>query len=475
MENNTKILIGAGALAIAYYLYNERKAAMSPVVTTPMSPVVTTPMSPVVTTPMSPVVTTPVSPVVTTPVSPVATTPVSPVATTLVKVSPEPYVEDSIAKAKAREAIAAQIAADEAAAVAAQIEIDRLAQKAYDEENARQEAMRLANQKAYQAMLQAEADRKAAENKIIADRQKAIDEAAAAEAARQKAMNDLMYNCPEGFEFYEYRCLPTNIIVEEKANRGEGLILRDFQNNTTKLVQTCPAEYVKQGINCIPRYSLSPQELQMMAMQDAGMVQTSDGQWYLDAKSAAAAQSLIDTYNSTRYSKPAYSSRQSSINDAICSIDRNGIINNPYSSSTNGMSLRQYIGQYKVTAGELSIARASCPNSIYSSGQIAGGGTDDNALGYKDYQSYQSSIFNDKKTAVEPDTKPCEVTYHDCTRNPRRETIQIPIYADCYDYQQAKPPCAPQNNEPPFGYNPFDDGSIAMKQNPNYGGGGFAY
>jgi hypothetical protein len=395
MENNTKILIGAGALAVAYYMYNVKKAAeaVSTTMKTPVSPVVTTPMSPVATTPLSPVATNPLSPVATTPV---ATTPVSPVVTIPYESPIGDMSGSGISAAKKAAEIAAQIAADEAAAVAAQIEIDRLAQKAYDEENARQEAMRLANQKAYQAMLQAEADRKAAENKIIADRQKAIDEAAAAEAARQKAMNDLMYNCPEGFEFYEYRCLPTYIIVEEKANRGEGLILRDFQNNTTKLVQTCPSDYVKQGINCIPRYSLSPQQLQVLAMEESGMVQTSDGQWYLDAKSAAAAQSIIDT-QTTQYGSRAYSARQSSVNDAICSVNREGYINNPYSSATNGMSVSQYIGQFRVTADELGIARASCPNSVYSSNLIFGGRADDETLGYKDYQY---SVVNDNTNPI---------------------------------------------------------------------------
>jgi hypothetical protein len=206
----------------------------------------------------------------------------------------------------------------------------------------------------------------------------------AEEAARQKAMNEFMYPpCPDGFERYQSNCMPTYLIVEEKAKRGEGLILRDYQNNTTTLVQTCPNEYVKQGINCMPRYSLSPQQLQVLDMIEAGMVQTSDGQWYTNALAAVKAQAIIDTYNSNRNSIPAYSARQSSINDAICSIDRNGYINNPYSSVTNGMSLSQYIGQYQVTANELSIARASCPNSVYSSGYIAGGRTDDNSLGYK--------------------------------------------------------------------------------------------
>jgi len=394
MENSTKILIGAGALAIAYYLYNERKSAMSPVVITPtspnLSPVVTTPMSPitspVVTTPMSPVTTTPVSPVFTTPVSPVATTPISPVVTTLVKVSPDPYFNDSAAKAKA---IAAQIAADEAAAIAAQIEIDRLAEQQYrDEEAARNKANELAWQTYLAEAAAQAAANKAAEDKIIADRQKAIDE----EAARQKAMNDLMYKCPEGLEFYEYRCMPTSIIVEEKANRGEGLILRDFQNNKTTLVQTCPSDYVKQGINCIPRYSLSPQQLQVMAMEEAGMVQTSDGQWYLDAKSAAAAQALIDA-QSTQYSSRVYSERQKNINNAICSVDKDGFINNP-NSIANGSTLFNYVNKFRVTAGELGIARASCPNSIYSSGQIAGGRADDNALGYKAVNDNTNPITN---------------------------------------------------------------------------------
>jgi hypothetical protein len=184
--------------------------------------------------------------------------------------------------------------------------------------------------------------------------------------------------------------MPTYVIVEDKAKRGEGLVLRDYQNNKTTLVQTCPNEYVKQGINCIPRSSLSPQQLQVISMEEAGMVQTSDGQWYTNALAAAKAQAIIDTRGGMSYDaygrpvqNSTYSARQSSINDAICSIDRNGYINNPYSSATNGMSLSKYIGQYEVTANELSIARASCPNSVYSSGYIAGGRTDDYALGYK--------------------------------------------------------------------------------------------
>jgi hypothetical protein len=374
MEKNTKILIGASALALAYYLYNASKAAAA------ISPIGAT----------LPPITTPASPLATTPMSPSLKDAIKELGLP-VKVSPYPIGDMSgvydgagtgvnRAKDKAREeAIAAKIAADEAAALAAQEEADRLTEMlAYEEENARQEAMRLANQKAYQEMLRLEAIKNT-------KREWEKEEADRIEAERQKAMNAFMYpTCPEGFEFYQNNCMPTYIIVEEKAKRGEGLILRDFKNNKTTLVQTCPAEYVKQGINCIPRYSLSPQELQVIAMQDAGMVQTSDGQWYLDAKSAAAAQAIIDA-QTTQYGSRAYSDRQKSINDAICSITTSGVINNPYSSATNGMSLRQYVGQFKVTASELSIARASCPNSVYSSGYIAGGRTDDNALGYKGY------------------------------------------------------------------------------------------
>ena len=426
MEKETKILIGASALALAYYLYNASKAAA-------VTPIGTMPM-------LMPPITTPVSPMVTIPVIPMVTTPV--------KVSPaEPNYDDSISKAKAKEAIAAKIAADEADTKAAQVEIDKLAQEQYIQ-NLRDadEARNKANQLAYQTYLaevaaQAAVD-KAAEDKIIADRQKSIDKAAADAAAREKAMNAFLYpTCPDGFVWEQYQCQPTYIVQErkvtEQANRGEGLILRDMYKGGVSLVQSCPAEYVKQGIYCIPRYSLSPQELQVMAMQDAGMVQTSDGQWYLDAKSAASAQSIIDATKSI----PKYSARQLSINDAICSITTAGVVNNPYSSATNGMSLTQYIGQYKVTAGELNIARASCPNSVYSSGRIAGGGTDDNALGYKEYLS--PIVDTSTKTAVEPSTKPCELVYSNCGLPSRYETIQIPWNADCSTYQPARPQCAP--------------------------------
>jgi hypothetical protein len=469
MEKETKILIGAGALVLAYYLYNASKASAS------VSSNVKTPVSPVVTTP-SPLVTTPTSPVTSIKVPDVelgsgfekaiakatekeiaaqnAADEASSIATIIAAdnsadkgaiiaaqnaadkaaaelaqisadkgaaISAQIVADNAASKAaylatqtgdndafkadaiaaqiaaeKAAEiaakaaAIAAQNAADEAATLAAQIERDKLAAeiKAYEEENARQDAMRLANQLAYQAMLQAEAERIAtARQKEIDDAAAAVAAAAAEEAARQKAMNDLMYKCPEGLEYFQYGCMPTNMIVEIKAQRGEGLILRDFKNNTTTLVQTCPSEYIKQDINCIPRYSFSPQELMRLDMIEAGMVQTSDGQWYSDAKSAAAAQAIIDSYRNTGPPPSAqspYSERQKSINDAICSVDVYGFINNPNSSS-NGMSLSQYIGQFKVTVNELRTARISCPNSIYSSGRIYGGTPDDYALGYQGY------------------------------------------------------------------------------------------
>jgi hypothetical protein len=384
MEKNTKILIGVGLLAAAYYFYKKNKD--SEVISSIDTKIpLDMPTSSISTSPIASVSTIPVSPVSTIPASPIATTvtPVTPIVTTPITVLPQTSPASPIAPD-----ILAQIQAYEAKRKAAKDEIDRIAEmEAYEEENARQEVMRLANEKAYQKYLDElaaqDAANKAAEDKIIAARQKAIDEADDAEAARQKAMNAFMY-CQEGFEWYQNQCTPSYIVQEikvtEQANRGEGLILRDMYRNDPQitLVKTCPSEYVKEGINCIPRSSLSQQELQVIAMKEAGMVQTSDGQWYLDANSAAAAQAIINALKV----KPIYSARQSSINEAICSVNRDGNINNP-NSSTFGMSLSQYIGQFKVTAAELGIARASCPDSVYSSNLILGGRADDNALGYK--------------------------------------------------------------------------------------------
>jgi hypothetical protein len=351
MDKNTKILIGAGTLAFAYYLYNASKASA--------------PVSTPIKTPVIPLATTPQSQVVATPVSQVATTPMSEI----------PPIGNDITGEKII-----------AAKKAAQDEIDRLAQiKAYEEENARQEAIRLADQKAYEEEnARLEAKRLADEKAYLAELEKKRLEAEADEAARQKAMNAFMYpTCPDGFEWYQNQCLPTYVKVEEQAKKGEGLVLRDYVKNTTTLVQACPSDYIKQGINCIPRYSLSPQQLQVISMEEAGMVQTSDGQWYTSAEAAAIAQAKIDTYNSTQNSTQKYTPRQSNINIAICSIGRDGYINNPDSRSTNGMSLGKYIGEFKVTATELGIARASCPNSVYSSNLIFGGRADDETLGYK--------------------------------------------------------------------------------------------
>ena len=51
-----------------------------------------------------------------------------------------------------------------------------------------------------------------------------------------------------------------------------------------------------------------------------------------------------------------------------------------------------------------------------------------------------------KKTAVEL-TKECVQVGYDCTTN-TYNTIQIPIDADCNDYQPAMPPCAPRGGGP---------------------------
>jgi hypothetical protein len=341
MGKNTNILIGAGALAVVYYLYNASKSSAS------VSPNGAT-LPPISTIPNKLVDTTPVR-IVPEPPYPVKVPP-QPDYTPLPIRTPPPPDRPDYEKQFLEKREYDRIESEKAAELAVLAEI-----KAYEEENALQQAKNIANQKAYEA---------------------------SEEFLRQKAMNTFMYpTCPDGFEFYQNNCMPTYLIVEEKAKKGEGLVLRDFKSNTTTLVQTCPSEYVKQGINCIPRYSLSPQALQVLAMEESGMVQTSDGQWYTNAASAAAAQAIIDA-QATQYGGRGYSDRQNSINEAICSVNRDGYINNP-NSSTNGMSLSQYIGQFKVTANELGIARASCPNSVYSSNLIAGGRTDDNALGYK--------------------------------------------------------------------------------------------
>lgn len=49
---------------------------------------------------------------------------------------------------------------------------------------------------------------------------------------------------------------------------------------------------------------------------------------------------------------------------------------------------------------------------------------------------------NDKKLSVEPPMKDCVQVGYDCTKN-TYNTIQIPIYGDCNEYQPAMPSCAP--------------------------------
>jgi hypothetical protein len=349
MGKNTNILIGAGALAVVYYLYNASKASAS------VSPNGGT-------------------------LPPISTNPPPP------DYKPLPIREQLPPATK--DCVVGTYNCVTTRYETIQIPIDADC-SLYQPENPpcleREDYNKVFFEKRELDRIEAEkaAELAKAELERLAREQAESDRIAAAEAERQKAMNAFMYpTCPDGFEFYQNNCMPTYLIVEEKAKKGEGLVLRDFKSNTTTLVQTCPDEYVKQGINCIPRYSLSPQALQVLAMEESGMVQTSDGQWYTNAAAAATAQALIDA-QTTQYSSRAYSARQKSINDAICSIDRDGFINNPYSTYTNGMSLNQYIGEFKVLAGELGIARATCPNSPFSIGSIAGGRPDDMTLGYK--------------------------------------------------------------------------------------------
>ena len=53
-------------------------------------------------------------------------------------------------------------------------------------------------------------------------------------------------------------------------------------------------------------------------------------------------------------------------------------------------------------------------------------------------------------TAPVRQTKDCVVSTFNCVST-TKETIQIPLDANCMDYQPAKPQCAPRNQEiPPF-------------------------
>jgi hypothetical protein len=394
MEKNTKILIGAGALALAYYLYNSSKAAAA------VTPITTTPIAPIATTPM---VTTPVGQVIMDHAQPdsLFIQGIGDIQGVGEKIDYTAQIAAADAAAKAAQAeidrlAQVQAAADKAAAdKAAQAELDRLAMvKAQQDESARQQAIMEAQNKAnYEAYLKSQADaaakleeQRTAAAKIIAD-QAAADAAAkaAADKAAADALSHFVYGppaCPDKYEWYNGSCMPSYMVQQMKvtaqANNGEGYIFHDYSNNTTTLVKTCPSGYLNVDINCVAASSMSPQELQTISMKNAGMIQTSDGQWYKDAATAAAAQAIIDASKIA----PIYSDRQKNINAAICSVDTSGFIRQP-NSSVGGMSLSNYIGQYKVTASELGIARASCPSSVYSSGRIAGGMTNDEALGYK--------------------------------------------------------------------------------------------
>lgn len=532
MEKNTKILIGASALAVAYYLYNASKAAaaITQIGKTPMPPITTSNTTPVVTTPVvtNPVVTTPVitTPVVTNPIY--TTHPdtnsvfmpnwvTNPIVTSTINgnlMDDRPIGVSTPPADVIAAQIAAQIAADEAAAVAAQQEIDRLEQvRIYEEESARMRARDKANQEAYQAYLaevaaQAAAN-KAIEDKIIADRMAAAKKIEDENAARQKAYNDYIKStqtCPEFYEFSvtENRCVSSFSIQNDKvtalAKKGQGYIMRDMQRRDPQvtLVKTCPAGYLApyekvigegapqyiKGIECRPASSLNYQELDLQSRLDAGMAQTSDGTWHIDATAAANAQARIDATNAAAAKLAKYTPRQNNINNNICAVGTDGWINNP--NSTTNFSLSEYVGRFKVTASELSVARASCPDSVYSSGRIAGGVTDDNKLGYKPYVAsanptptvgkcptgyvylpeviLSGSVFQKEgchpegnpndgnidmrgggsgEIGTEPTTKPCQLVYSNCGLPSTYETIQIPWNDDCAAYQPALPQCAP--------------------------------
>ena len=367
MEKNTKILIGAGALALAYYLYNASKAAAS------VTPIGTTPM---------PVIREDV-------ITDEKTLEALKRELALLNNNDPKYVidhagPDLVADGdQSRRIILVDHAGPDLVADGDQSR--RILEK-IAADNAIMDAQNKANQEAYlkaQADIKARNDENVAAAKAITDaaaKAKAEAEAkvAADEAARQKAMNEFVHgpSCPTGTEYYNGQCMPSYIVQEQKvtaqANNGEGLILRDYNGSVPKmtLVKTCPDGYVKQGIECIAVYMLSQSALQIIYMEQAGMKQTSDGQWYNNATEAAQAQAKIDADKAAAKILASYTPRQNNINGAICNVQRDGFINNPNSPSTNGMQLYNYIGKYSVTKDELAIAAASCPNSIYSLNKI---------------------------------------------------------------------------------------------------------
>jgi hypothetical protein len=58
-------------------------------------------------------------------------------------------------------------------------------------------------------------------------------------------------------------------------------------------------------------------------------------------------------------------------------------------------------------------------------------------------------IDTGKKTAVEPPTKDCVQVGYNCREN-TYNTIQIPLDADCNNYQPAMPQCAPPRGDDMF-------------------------
>jgi len=67
------------------------------------------------------------------------------------------------------------------------------------------------------------------------------------------------------------------------------------------------------------------------------------------------------------------------------------------------------------------------------------------AAGVVGYIVYKSKKPKSPATSA---TKDCVTKHYNCTKS-WDETIQIPMDADCKNYQPAKPQCAPRNQEIP--------------------------
>jgi hypothetical protein len=70
-------------------------------------------------------------------------------------------------------------------------------------------------------------------------------------------------------------------------------------------------------------------------------------------------------------------------------------------------------------------------------------------VGIVDYSPLPLPIDTRKKATVEPPTKDCVQVGFDC-RNRTYNTIQIPLDADCNNYQPAMPQCAPPRGDDMF-------------------------